>query len=371
MTDPAVKMKARFLLLAISAVLGVLSCGKETPKAPLDDPFELNPSSAEIAADGGVVQIKVSGTRAFHVSSHPDWVSEPSVKDRLITLSAGNNDTGEERRGVVAVCDDSGACLSCLLTQKAPAVAPVLSNWDDPFPHKSLFFRFTATWCGWCPRMAASVKLAQEQNPDKLLLMNVHGYDSELEFSQVGKLMDLYKIDGYPSGIVDGRRLVQNYDSGTTAANIGKFIRETEDHYPTASRIAFHSELKARKLDIDLYLYFRYADAYKVTVVLLEDGVIAPQANFEGKAEPAYEHNDVLRIPVTNILGDAVVPGEDRVMEQRKYSVTIPQEYKPEKMKILVAVQRPFGEQEVLSGGYGSYYVDNCACDQAGADLPL
>ena len=364
-------MKTGKLILSLLAFLGVLACEPATPEPdPYTDVFELTPATAEIPADGGIVRLKVSGTRDFHVSSKPDWADEPSVKGREITLSVGSNDSGAERRGVLAVCDDQGTCLSCLLTQKAPAVAPEV-NWEAPFTHRSVFFRFTATWCGWCPRMANSVAMAQEKNPGKLNLVTVHGYQSTLEFDQVGKLMDLYKIEGYPSGVVDGRRSVENYDNATTANKIAQYIQETEDNYPVSSAIAFNSEIKGQKLEMDLFLYFRDAASYKLTVFLLEDGIVGHQENYEGKASDTYEHNHVLRTALTNVLGDTMVIPEERTQEHKKYSVTVPKDYKTDHLKIMVIVQRAFGEQKKLSDGYGDYYVDNCAVAKAGEACPL
>jgi hypothetical protein len=106
-------------------------------------------------------------------------------------------------------------------------------------------------------------------------------------------------------------------------------------------------------------------------VFLVEDGIIAPQANYEGESWTAYEHNEVARMVLTDVLGDAFTVAGDQSMVRRQYFAQIPVTYKTENMKIMIIVQRAFGTQKKLSGDFGDFYVDNCVTGPLGADLPL
>lgn len=368
-------MKRRLLVLLAAVLVGALACTgvAPDPEEPADD-FSLDTKDVGVEAEGGTVQVNVGGTRVFHLKSWPQWVEEPSVQGRTIVVVVPKNDSGEERSGDVTISDEEGSSLSFRISQKTSTKIPVLADWDSPFPHHSLFYRFTATWCGYCPMMATSVKNAQDQMPGKMLLLNIHGSDSELEFANYRKLAQQYKVSGYPTGIVDGRRKINNNEIEYTTAAIVDAVEETEEFYPVSSRIAFNSSFRVSdsQLSIDLYLFIRYAADYKVTVVLEQDGLIASQSNYTGPSWTAYEHNDVAVLSLTDILGDPFTVTEDKTVEHMQYSVQLPVKYKIEDLKVLVAVQRAFGDQKVrASGHFGGYYVDNCAVGKAGMDLPL
>ncbi|MBO4475331.1 MAG: Omp28-related outer membrane protein [Bacteroidales bacterium] len=243
--------------------------------------------------------------------------------------------------------------------------APEDIDWTKAFDHKSLIINFTSSTCGWCPRMNESIRLAREQNPGKILVMNVHGAGSAYPFDDRKPLFTQYNIYGYPTVIMDGRRLVNNGPSATTAVTISNYLKETEDNYPVSSTVSCRSSFSGQKLNIHLTAYLRDAAEYKVAVFVLEDGIAGTQSNYEGDNFDNYIHDSVARIAVSDPLGDPFTTTEANSIRQFDYSVTVPSEYTKANLKILVAVQRRFGTQTVLSDNFGDYYIDNCSLSTA------
>ena len=182
--------------------------------------------------------------------------------------------------------------------------------------------------------------------------------------------MSQYGIEGFPTGVLDGRRLVENYDIDYTASLIGKYMQETEQNYPVSSAIGFESSWSGQTLSVDVSLYLRYAANYKATVLLLEDGIVKAQTDYEEGNHSNYVHDNIARMAISNINGSSFSTTGDQIVKHLKYTVAVPSIYNKSKLRILVYVQREFGSQTVLqSASYGDYYVDNCASGEAGGSL--
>jgi thiol-disulfide isomerase/thioredoxin len=242
-------------------------------------------------------------------------------------------------------------------------------NWDRPFHHKSLVMRFTADWCGYCPVMAKGVNLAMEQHPGKLEAVNIHGGNSSYEFTYYEELTKLYKLRGYPTGYVDGRQEVENYEPGTTAAFIGYYMEETEANYPVSSAIGFTSSVSGRTVGVDLNLFVLEPGSYKVTIMLLENGIVGYQADYSEGSHKDYHHDLLARMSLTDVLGDAFSTAEPFERVDLHYSADVPSQYVIENMAVLVYVQRAYGSQPVVGTNYGGYYVDNAVSGAVGTTV--
>lgn len=326
-----------------------------------------------------------AGEDSFNVTSNTDWtvaVDQPwctvspaeGSGDGVVTVSVSPNETEVVRSARITLASADGSALQSILVSQEETVIEADFDWTQTFLHRSLMMRFTATWCGYCPMMAHAVDYVQEHNPGLIEAVNLHASDSDLAFSGTRTLMNQYKASGYPSGVVDGRRSVDNYNDYTyTASVIAKYAHETEDNYPTASAIRYESEWDSGKLNLDLTLYLRYAGDYKVTVLLLESKIKANQTDYvEDVVHTDYIHNDIARMALSNISGDEFTTLKDCVAKQFNYNVRVPATYKKSNLRILVYVQRAYGTQKVIrSGNYGDYYVDNAISGVAGENLPV
>lgn len=330
-------------------------------------PFSVSPTTVNLEEEGGSFEVTVSGSYGYHVSGMPEWVSQTSVKDRVHTFRATANSLPESRSGVVTFCDDEGTCLSVFVQQAAHVLGPDEVDWSKDFYHRSLFMRFTATWCGWCPRMASAVKLAQTEKPGKIEALSLHGSGSDLVFQAGSSLESTYGITGYPSGVMDGRKKINNYEMQTTARYISEALVQRESSYPTVSAIGWTSSFSGQKLSIETHIFIKEPGDYKYTVLLVEDGIVGYQADFENGDHPNYHHEGVARVAVTSISGEAFTTSSRNTVKSKNFSVNLPSAYKKENLRILVYVQRAYGSlSKIEASDYDGFFIDNCASGKAG-----
>ena len=141
---------------------------KQKGQGSSDASFSLSPTSVNLGASVSSFDVTVTCSTTYHMDSKPDWITEKSVNGKVHTFEAAENTSTTERTGVIVFCDDMGTCLPCNVKQKGKEnVDPSGFDWSRGFCHQSLFMRFTATWCGWCPLMAKAAKRAQEKKPGK------------------------------------------------------------------------------------------------------------------------------------------------------------------------------------------------------------
>ena len=335
-------------------------------------PFSVTPNTVEIGENGDDFQVRVRSNVGYHISGMPDWITELSAQGKIHVFRVAANPDDEMRKGVVSFCDDEGTCLSVSVFQAPHISGPDEVNWNRDFYHRSLYMDFTATWCGYCPMMATALKQAQTQMPGKIEALCIHGGGSALEFQPYRQLETSFGISGYPTGIMDARKKIPNYvETSATARVITRALEEIEAAFPTVTTVGMRSIFSVEKLKVDVYLFFKKAGQYKVTVLLLEDGIVSPQSDYaEGTTHQNYVHNSVARVALTSVLGESISIGSDQTKLTRNYSVTIPSSYVKDKLRVLVYIQRAYGSlSKINSSDFDGYFVDNCVSAQAGSTL--
>jgi hypothetical protein len=192
-----------------------------------------------------------------------------------------------------------------------------------------------------------------------------------LVFQAGSSLESLYGITGYPTGVMDGRRRIGNSSIEVTSRDITNALNQLEETYPTVSTIGWTSSFSGQKLSIETYIFVKEAGNYKYTVLLLEDGIVGYQADYEYGDHQDYHHDGVARVAVTNISGEAFTTTSANTVKTKQFSVNLPSSYKKENLRILVYVQRAYGGTvtKIDPNDYDSYYVDNCASGKAGGTM--
>ncbi|MCQ2152083.1 MAG: Omp28-related outer membrane protein, partial [Bacteroidales bacterium] len=264
-------------------------------------------------------------------------------------------------------------CIPVTVNQKGKSDEPDDDWINKEFAHKSLAMRFTATWCGYCPNLARAIHDAQQQMPGEIEVLNLHGGGSDLEFSQNYLLEDQFLITGFPTGVLDGRRYVENYGREYAAQLVVDYVNETKNNYPTVSGVSFESSTSGQTLTVDIKAYLKKAGSYKIAAFVTESGIIGYQAdNYEG-SHSNYEHNDIARIALSNALGDSFTIASDGQTKDFSYKATIPSGYNKNNLKILVFIMRAYGSQPILrdNSAFGDYYVDNAFSCKVGQAFPI
>jgi hypothetical protein len=104
-------------------------------------------------------------------------------------------------------------------------------------------------------------------------------------------------------------------------------------------------------------IYSHKAETFKLTVYLVENGVELYSNRYD----------NVLRMSLTETLGDEFVIEGTNSIYNFQYTVSVPDEYNANNLYVLVFVQRQYGNQTVLRDDeYGEYYVDNCRKSKLG-----
>jgi len=324
------------------------------------------------------------GTDYIGITSNVEWTVECSAPwleisplsgsgNATIAVKAGENYGMEPRTANIEISSANKSIVQTVsVSQEKYDGDNILVDWSRAFYHSSLFMRFTADWCGNCPLMATAAKDAVSQLPGKIVLLTLHGDSSSyLAFESFNPLANQYKVDGYPTGIVDGRRDVPNYgNTSYTTRDILKYVQETEDNYPVSSAIGVISSLDGRTLDVNIQLCIRYAAKYKVTAIVIENGIIGWQADYSYGEHSDYHHDYVARKSLTGVLGEAFEVDEDQRVVTRHYSYQVPEQYVLENLQIVVYVQRAYDGMSVIrTKDYGNYYVDNAVSVPVGEVL--
>lgn len=337
--------------------------------------FELLDTEKEVSSRGGEIIVRVRADVDYEFHCEADWISDASTKaprTREHKFVVEPNTSAEERTAMITFCADQ-TCKAFTVKQRAAGTEA--DDWkNDAFVHRSLAMRFTATWCGYCPNMGTAFDSAKSQMGGVLELVNLHGEESDLEFSGTNELINRFRVSGFPTGIVDARALIQN-NAATTVANMAVAVaQETQQAYPAKTGIELESSLDGTRLTVNLNLYVKEADSYKVTVLILEDGIYG----YQNGGSNNYEHKDVARLALTSMSGETVRISEDNQIWTQTYTADIKSSWKAENLEILVYVEKPYGDQSKVAevngvnyGRYGDTYIDNCRVVKVGTEAPL
>ena len=336
--------------------------------------FEMSPYTFNLNARAQNIKLFIRSSAEPHIDLFDDWVSFVDVEGdyragAYYIYRVERNREETERETYISVCTDSN-CYMVTVTQEGSTDGDWMAA---SFVHHSFGMRFTATWCQYCPKMNTAFKSVKDELGDKFLYACFYATSGNYGFSGTESLMDLYHAGGYPTGIVDGRVDIPNYTDPTyTAQAIVAAINETEATYPVVTALEMGSSLDGDKVSVDVDVYVKADDSYKITVLLLENGIVGDQKDGSNWISD-FVHNKVTRVAFTSVFGDTFQAQEGDV-KSFKYSVTIPDGYVKENLEIAAYVQRPFGALPVISTeDYGGWFVDNSRSAALGtfADLEL
>ena len=343
---------------------------KVSQRAPY---LTLSETELILSASGGSARISLSSSLDWNVTSESDWFRVTPTSgsgDDAISILVDENTHVSARGGSFVVVSADGAFQERVSLVQSGKTDDGNDDWEGlPFVHQSVAYRFTATWCSWCPYMNRSIARAQELYPGKIQHLALHSGGSDLEFGPASTLMDQFRTGSFPSGFVDGRIRVENdTDIDAAAARFIAAAKQTEETYGTVSGLALRSISLGQRVSIDVDAFFKQAGDYKITVLLVEDGIVHPQANGGND----YVHDNTVRLAATDIKGDAFTVTGALSQRSFHYVLTVPESEKLENMRVFAYIQKSFGSKpKIQSDDYGDYYIDNCATAPVGETLKL
>lgn len=190
---------------------------------------------------------------------------------------------------------------------------------------KAIVHRFTGTWCEYCPEMSLFVKWLKQDFKGQIIQVAIHGNSTSgggtdpFAYSEIGKFSSRI---GYPTlYLQNDRELGSRMENmhNKQEEEIRAFIGQVVGGKETAG-LAINYDLKNNKVAVKVGYDTAHPNS-KLVVFIVEDGLIHDQVNRNnrnkgtrgyGKGNPIknFEHNDVLRVSLTNLLGDAIPDGE-------------------------------------------------------------
>ncbi|MFT4847677.1 MAG: thiol-disulfide isomerase/thioredoxin [Sediminicola sp.] len=211
---------------------------------------------------------------------------------------------------------------------------------------KVLIEDYTGTWCGYCPRMTTFVHEAMGIT-DHVAVISIHGNSvvsgtDPLTIDEGMFLKNHFEVPGYPWGIINRGEV---WDENDISNQINLYAGIDVD-----TSIGIKSELIDDNLVVEVSIISENnLTNKKIVVFLLEDEILKDQASYydTDASSPWYqmgnpiidfEHNDVLRMSLTNPLGDAIASTAAFNVFTSNYSVTIPTEFNLSNLKIAVIV---------------------------------
>ncbi|MBQ6747092.1 MAG: Omp28-related outer membrane protein [Bacteroidaceae bacterium] len=150
------------------------------------------------------------------------------------------------------------------------------------FYHRILTYEYTASWCQYCPNMAAALAEAKKERSGRIIEIAIHQYDS-MEAPESASLVAQFSVNSFPLLVFDMDATTKLQDHSTKL--ITDYIDKTVPL--DAGGIAIDATSKE---SLTIKVTSAAKGDYKLLVALLEDGIIENQVGYG----PGYVNNAVL-----------------------------------------------------------------------------
>lgn len=193
---------------------------------------------------------------------------------------------------------------------------------------------FTGQSCMNCPNAHESIDRFIEQYGDAVIPVAIHcgGFGIAPTARQVGLMMpegntynDRWGINDWPKGVVNRNSGALNVDGWATA------LRAELAKAPlTGIEIKATLDAEGKNIEVECKLTPKATFDGKLTVWVVEDGIVARQTMPDGSSNKEYVHNHVFRAVMTDVNGDAVKL-VDGMHQTHSYSCAVRENYNGKK----------------------------------------
>lgn len=206
---------------------------------------------------------------------------------------------------------------------------------------KVLFEDYTGTWCGYCTSMSARID-EMKSITDDISVVSIHVGNDPFTFSEAQALVDHFEVIFVPTGYQD-----RQYFYGD--AWPAEFVTDYAG-LEVPITISLSSNLNGNELSVNVdILSEENMEGHNLVVYLLEDGLIANQANANnnnqdseyyqlGNPIPDFVHDDVLRASLTDVFGDPINSVEALTTYSENLIYTVPSDYNLENLRLVAFV---------------------------------
>lgn len=203
---------------------------------------------------------------------------------------------------------------------------------------------YTGTWCGYCPGVLEAIsKVVDETEYVSVVAIHKTSYSfaDPMHFDQLPILESEFDVQGYPSARLNRKeKWIKPWPHDQAMVYPGQ---ETDRSIKIDSKI--HGE--NLKIDVDVVFENGPDAGDKIVVYLTESGILHDQINYynedpaspyyeAGNPIPDFEHNNVLRESLTNVLGDAIPSLEAFEKHRITYEIQLDPEYNKDTLEVVV-----------------------------------
>lgn len=179
--------------------------------------------------------------------------------------------------------------------------------------------KYTGPKCPNCPTADDSIRSAQRQFGNRLVVVAIHDYSSfgrplgdiDLRTEKGDNWSSFFGVraaGSYPSAITNRMPNGNTFDlfmpTTVLADKISNALASTHNiDMEVTSTVTSNTTT----IDVNIEFINDVEDSLTLTIFVMEDSIIAPQTMPNGSREPNYIHNHILRDVVTDIWGIPVV----------------------------------------------------------------
>ncbi len=329
-------------IFSFMVVTFIFSCssGGDEPVNPPKPPKEDKTTSITLAITGNKTEIKKGEALSFVVKNQKDEVLNNGiaifVDDAKIEGTSYKFDTVKE----YTVYAEYKSIKSTKVTIKV-----VASN-VAAHTTKVLIEDYTGTWCGYCGGMAYIVEEVTKQHKNAIPVALHYGnrgrQKDPFHFRETGRMIEFFKVNGFPT-----LKLNRN-------TYVNDIMKQTEEALSKEVNLglAISSSLSDQDLTVKVKVHYtsKGDGTNKLVVYLLENGLVAPQANYydndpdsplykKGNPIEDFEHNHVARKVLTDIFGDEI-PADKTIADatyEKEFNITLPSNIKDSSKLDIVA----------------------------------
>ncbi|WP_298512365.1 Omp28-related outer membrane protein [uncultured Kordia sp.] len=279
------------------------------------------PVITALRVESTVSSIKIGDTADFIVIGTDASNNEYTITDSASLTVNGTQITGN--RFMATTTDD----LQVTATKDgidSPVFDLPVNDETAPgtFSQNSYVEDFTGTWCGWCTRVSFAIEQV-EAATDRAYVVAAHiGDGMQNSYSQA--LDNVYVTSGYPTAVIN-RDVDWTFPEPSNVDQVTNLAMGN-----TSLGLSVNSMVVGNNLQVYVSAAFaQNTTGAKLVVMVLEDGIVASQANYTsyyGGVDPLpnFVHNHVLRHSLTDVFGDAIPTTGAGQKHTEVYDIPIP-----------------------------------------------
>lgn len=233
-------------------------------------------------------------------------------------------------------------------------------QWFDGTPvadhtQRAFLEKYTGPRCPNCPTADESIRAALDNYGERLVVVAIHDsstfgkplHNSPDMRSDDGDLWShyfgVYAAGSYPAAMVNRTMNGNIYDVFTPTSGIESRV---DNILGQSAQVAIdvQSTLENRNANIDVYLEFLQdvSEPLTLTLLIMEDGIIATQRQPDGTDDDNYVHNHILRDVITDAMGATVeADGHAGTKRRAQFSYSVNEAWNADNCHIVAFISTP------------------------------